>query len=173
VTLIRNEKNKSTSWLDKYNFLFFPDMGSLERGGEILNIVIPEMNSGNMLLGPRFEPYEYATYEYIGLFMNTDTINNAIRKHVYLQAKSGLSGSVAPKERPVSFMFHKDENTPLKLDKNLSDILKESGYRKVEDRLGMLDTETGMLTGSSVEYGNNIYFDTPTKKKIHFSEVAE
>jgi hypothetical protein len=30
-----------------------------------------------------------------------------------------------------------------------------------------------MLTGSSVEYGNNLYFDTPSKSKIIFSEVAE
>lgn len=29
-----------------------------------------------------------------------------------------------------------------------------------------------MLTGSSIDYGNNNYFDTPSKSKIIFSEVA-
>ncbi len=31
VTLAKNTKNPGEGWLDKYNFLFFPDASSLER----------------------------------------------------------------------------------------------------------------------------------------------
>lgn len=125
-----------------------------------------------MLLGPRFVPYEYAMYEYIGLFLNTDTINNAIRKYVLLQSQSGLSGSVVKNERPISELFPQSTKTPIKLEKNLSDILRDAGYRKADDRMSALEQDNGMLSGSSIEYGTNIYFDTPSKSKIVFSEVA-
>ena len=111
-------------------------------------------------------------YEYIGLFLNTDTINTAIRRYVLLQSESGLSGSVVKNERPIGELFPQSTKTPIKLEKNLSDILRDAGYRKADDRISSLDQETGMLTGSSVEYGNNNYFDTPSKSKIFFSEVA-
>lgn len=47
-----------------------------------------------MMLGPRFGPYEYALYEYIGFFLNTDTVNSEIRKHIVLQAETNLDGKV-------------------------------------------------------------------------------
>ena len=172
ITIGKNIKNNATGWLDKYNFLFFPDAASLERSADILSVIVPTPLWGKMLLGPRFVPYEYAMYEYIGLFLNTDTINNAIRKYVLLQSQSGLSGSVVKNERPISELFPQSTKTPIKLEKNLSDILRDAGYRKADDRMSALEQDNGMLSGSSIEYGTNIYFDTPSKSKIVLSEVA-
>jgi hypothetical protein len=41
ITIGKNEKNNNIGWLDKYNFLFFPDEASLERGSDILTLVVP------------------------------------------------------------------------------------------------------------------------------------
>ncbi len=172
ITIGKNTKNNTIWWLDKYNFLFFPDEAALERSADILSVIVPTPLWGKMLLGPRFLPYEYAMYEYIGLFLNTDTISTAIRRYVLLQSESWLSGSVVKNERPIWVLFPQSTKTPIKLEKNLSDILRDAGYRKADDRISFLDQETGMLTGSSIDYGNNNYFDTPSKSKIIFSEVA-
>ncbi len=172
ITIGKNVKNNATGWLDKYNFLFFPDEASLERSADILSVIVPTPLWGKMLLGPRFVPYEYAMYEYIWLFLNTDTISNTVRKYVLLQSTSWLSGSVVKNERPIAELFPQSTKTPVKLEKNLSDILRDAGYRKVEDRTSLLEQDNGMLTGSSINYGTNIYFDTPSKSKIIFSEVA-
>lgn len=126
-----------------------------------------------MLLGPRYEPYEYAMYEYIGLFQNTDRISSIMRKYILLQSESGLSGSVVKNEKPIFNLFPTSTGARIKLEKNLPDIMKDSGYRKVDDRLTALEKETGILTGATVDYGNNIYFDTPAKSKVIWSEVAE
>ena len=173
ITIGKNEKNNNIGWLDKYNFLFFPDEASLERGSDILTLVVPNPGWGKLMLGPRFIPYEYSTYEYIGLFLNTDKINNAIRKYIVLQSESWLSWAVVKTERPVTEIFPKNLKDGVKLEKNLADILKDIWYKKVDDRLSTLEKENGMLTGSSVDYGSNLYFDTPSKSKIIFSEVAE
>lgn len=108
VTLGRNEKNNSIGWLDKYNFLFFPDDSALERSADILSIILPDAPYAKMLLGPRYVPYEYATYEYIGLFQNTDTIGNAVRKNIFLQAEATLSGSTEKNETPIMNIFPRD-----------------------------------------------------------------
>jgi hypothetical protein len=173
ITIGRNGKNNSIGWLDKYNFLFFPDTGSLERAADILNVMVPSANEEKIPLWPRFVPYEYATYEYTGLFLNTDTISNTIRKYVFLQAQSGLSGSVVKWERPITALFPRTQDTPIKLEKNLGDILRESGYKKTDERLSVLEWATGMITGSTIVFGNNIYFDTPSKEKTIFSEIAK
>ncbi len=172
ITIGKNTKNNAIGWLDKYNFLFFPDETSLERSADILSVIVPTPLWGKMLLGPRFVSYEYAMYEYIGLFLNTDTVNTSIRRYVLLQSESWLSGTVVKNERPISELFPQSTKTPVKLEKNLADILRDAGYRKVDDRTSLLEQDNGMLTGSSVEYGTNIYFDTPSKSKIIFSEVA-
>ena len=173
ITIGRSEKNKTTGWLDKYNFLFFPDAGSLERAAEILSVIVPADRNNKMLLGPRYEPYEYAMYEYIGLFQNTDRISSIMRKYILLQSESGLSGSVVKNEKPIFNLFPTSTGARIKLEKNLPDIMKDSGYRKVDDRLTALEKQTGILTGATVDYGNNIYFDTPAKSKVIWSEVAE
>jgi hypothetical protein len=43
-----------------------------------------------MMLGPRFGAYEYALYEYIGFFINTDSVDKEIRKHIILQSETSL-----------------------------------------------------------------------------------
>ncbi len=126
-----------------------------------------------MLLGPRFDSYEYTMYEYLGLFLNTDTISNPIRKNILLQAESGLSGTVVKSERPIAELFPRNEKNRIKIEKNLADTMRETGYTKVDESLAILEKETGMLTGSSIDYGNSVYIDTPSKKRVIWSEVAE
>lgn len=88
MTIVKNEKNENTGWLDKYNFLFFPDASSMEKGSDILGIIVPPIEAPKMLLGPRFREQEYTMQEYLGLFLNTDTLSNSIRKHLLLNAES-------------------------------------------------------------------------------------
>ncbi len=61
----------------------------------------------------------------------------------------------------------------IKLERNLADELKESGYRKVEERLALLEKDNGMLTGVTIDFPNNVYIDTPSKKNTYFSEAAD
>jgi hypothetical protein len=109
--------------------------------------------------------------EYLGLFLNTDTLSNSIRKSILLNSQSGLSGSIVEGERSAMNLFPYEKG--IKLDRNLSDILKEAGYQKVDERLALLEKDNGMLTGITIEFPNNVYIDTPTKKNTHFSEVAD
>jgi hypothetical protein len=50
ITLKKNLQGDSVGWLDKYNFLFFPDAGSLERGADILGIIVPPVEAPPMIL---------------------------------------------------------------------------------------------------------------------------
>jgi ABC-type transport system substrate-binding protein len=171
MTIVKNEKNENTGWLDKYNFLFFPDASSLEKGADILGIIVPPIEAPKMLLGPRFREQEYTMQEYLGLFLNTDTLSNSIRKHLLLNAESWLSGSVVESERSAMNLFPYDKG--IKLDRNFADVLKEAWYQKVDERLALLEKNNGMLTGVALEFSNNVYIDTPSKKNTIFSEVAD
>lgn len=174
ITIKRNPKNPWESWLDKYHFFFFPDANSLERGTENLNIIVPSVKKERLQLSPRFAPYEYTMQEYIGLFANTDTLDTQVRTHLMLQLQDSLSGVVVDGEKPVHNILGYSGSSPeKKLTKSLSDILKEKWYTKIDAKIASLDKETGILTGSSVNYGENTWIDAPTKKKIWFTEVAD
>lgn len=174
VTIEHNQKNQWDAWLDKYNFLFFPDTTSLERSAEHLNIILPSIKQEKLLLSPRFGSYDYTLQEYIGTFLNTDNLSSDLRKHLVLQVQWSLSGMVAANERPVSNVFATDSGTTvIKLQKNLPDVLKDKWYKKIDERLAILDKETGILTWSSVTYGSNNFIDTPSRSSIIFSEVAD
>ena len=60
----------------------------------------------------------------------------------------------------------------MKLDKNLSDVMRAQGYVKPDERIALLTQNTGILTGSSIDYGRTQYFSLPTNKKVFFSEIA-
>lgn len=173
ITIMRDEKNNGEWWLDKYHFLFFPDIASLERSIDTLSVVIPPIKNENLFLGPRFDAYEYALYEYIGLFANTDTLSTEMRRQLYGKIEETLSGKIDPTERPLSNIFGYGSGIEnLKLEKNLSDVMREIGYTKPDQGIAELNRETWLLTGSSIDYGNTRHFSAPTKKQIHFSEAA-
>ncbi|MDD2694193.1 MAG: ABC transporter substrate-binding protein [Candidatus Gracilibacteria bacterium] len=174
VTIERDEKNGGEGWLDKYHFLFFPDLASLERSTDNLSIIIPPVKSEKILLGPRFDPYVYAMYEYIGLFANTDTLSTEMRRQLYGKIAESFSGKIDSSERPVQNIFSLQTGTtsPIKLEKNLSDVMRALGYTKPDTQIAALNQQTGFLTGASIDYGNTKYFTAPTNKKIYFSEVA-
>lgn len=176
ITIVKNGKEKSNSWLEKYNFVFFPDEGALERAKDILNILVPSEKPEKLTtLPPRFEEYTYANQEYLGMFLNTDRIKSAIRKHILLNAQSGLSGAILSNERPAFGLF--PFSGGIKIEKNFADLMKEVGYMKVNERLGVLDADTGgvitTISTGSITIPNNTFIHTPTKKSIYFSEVAD
>ena len=172
ITIQKSEKNPGIGWLDKYNFLFFPDIVSLERSADNLGIIIPPVGQEKILLGPRFWPYEYAMYEYIGAFLNTNTLPLDIRSHLLIQMRSGLAGSVMANERPIKNLFS-ESTWSLRIEKNLADILRNRGYIKPNEKLSTLDKENGILTWSSIVYQDNAFVDLPTKKNTYFTEVAD
>jgi len=43
----------------------------------------------------------------------------------------------------------------------------------VDERLALLEKDTGMLTGVTVDFPNNVYIDSPSKKNTYFSEAAD
>ncbi len=174
VTIEHNKKNQWDAWLDKYNFLFFPDTASLERSVEHLNIILPSIKQEKLLLGPRFASYDYTLQEYIGVFANTDTLSSDLRKHLVLQVQWSLSWTVVANERPVSNIFPTESGaTTIKLPKNFSDVLRDKWYKKIDEMIALLDKENGMLTGSSIKYGSNNFVDTPSRASIIYSEVAD
>jgi ABC-type oligopeptide transport system substrate-binding subunit len=171
ITIGKNTKNNDTSWLDKYNFLFFPDADSLERAKDILSIIVPPTASAPMILGPRYDSYEYSMQEYIGLFLNTDRLSNTLRKHILLQAESGFSGVTVADERSALDLFPIGK---IKLEKNLADVMKDLGYRKVDDELARLATLTGTIsTGITLSFPKNTYIDIPSKESVFFSEEVD
>lgn len=171
ITLVKNEKSETTWWLDKYNFLFFPDATALEKGSDILWVIVPPTESQKILLWPRFREQEYTMQEYLGLFINTDSVSTSVRKHLLINAESWLSGAIVDGERSALSLFPHDKW--IKLDRNLSDVLKELWYQKVDERMAILEKDNGMLTGVTLDFPNNIYIDTPSKKSTIFSEVAD
>lgn len=174
ITIKRNTKNPGESWLDKYNFLFFPNINSLERGNDNLNIIVPSIKKEKIQLSPRFAPYNYTLQEYIWLFANTDTIDKPIRQQLILQAGDSLSGITIEGEKRVENILGNNTNNKVNsLTKSLGDILREKWYTKVDEKLSLLEKENGMLTGSSIDYGNTTWIDNPSKKKIFFNEWAE
>ena len=174
ITIARNTKNAGDGWLDKYHFLFFPDFPSLERSIDTVSVIIPPAKNEIIPVGPRFAPYQYSLYEFIGLFQNTDRIPTDIRKPLALAFSSSFSGQITERERPIRSIFGDTYMLPPeKAIRNLADIMRERGYMKVSERIGILDTTNIVLTGASVEYGNTKYFTLPGKQKIIFSEVAD
>lgn len=113
-------------------------------------------------------------YEYIGLFANTDILSTEIRRQLYGKIAESFSGKIDSNERPISNIFALPTNlSPIKLEKNLSDVMQALGYMKPDTQMAALNQETGMMTGSNIDYGNTKYFTAPTNKKIFFSEVAK
>ncbi len=174
VTIERDEKNGWEWWLDKYHFLFFPDLASLERSTDNLSVIIPPVKNEKLLLGPRFDGYKYTMYEYISLFMNTDTLSKELRQQMYGKLTEVFSGSIDKNELPLQNIFWIErDGTGIKLEKPLSDIMRSRGYLKPDESIAILSQDTWILTGSSVEYGTNSHFTLPTNKKIYFSEIAQ
>lgn len=173
ISIVRDEKNGGEGWLDKYNFLFFPDLKSLERSTDNLSIIIPPVKSEKIILSPRFDGYNYTMYEYIGLFANTDRLSSEVRRQLYGKIVESYSGAIDPNEKPIQNIFALNTQLEyIKLDKNLSDVMRSQGYMKPDESLALLSGNTDILTGSSVDYGNTQYFTLPTPKKIFFSEIA-
>ena len=173
ITIVRNEKNGGEGWLDKYHFLFFPTLMSLERSTDNLSIIIPPVKSEKIVLGPRFDSYKYTMYEYIWLFANTDRLSSEVRRQLYGKIAESFSGRIDPNERPIQNIFALDTKLDkIKLDKNLSDVMRAQGYVKPDERIALLTQNTGILTGSSIDYGHTQYFSLPTNKKVFFSEIA-
>lgn len=174
ITIGRNAKNEGEGWLDKYHFLFFPDIGSLERSSDTVSVIIPPVKNEHIPVSPRFSPYRYSFYEFIGLFQNTDRISGDVRKYLSLALSSSFSGQVVDQERPVHSIFP-DSITipPPKLPKDLADIMREKGYMKPAEKISLLEKIPIVLTGASVDYGTLNYFTTPTKQKVLFTEVAD
>ncbi len=174
VTIERDEKNGGQWWLDKYHFLFFPDLVSLERSTDNLSVIIPPVKNEKLLLWPRFDGYTYTMYEYISLFMNTDTLTREVRQQLYGKLVEVFSGSIDKSELPVKNIFWIERNgTGIKLEKSLSDMMRSRWYWKPDESIAVLNQNTWLLTGSSINYGTNQYFTLPTNKKIFFTEIAQ
>lgn len=125
------------------------------------------------MLGPRFAPYEYTMYEYIGAFINTDTTSSPMRKHMMLALESSIRESVVTGEKKIDQIFTQAVSSgSLKIDKNFADLMRSEGYLKPDEKLALLDKETGIFTGSSVIYKDNRYIELPVRKDTFFTEVA-
>ncbi len=174
ITITRNTKNGGEGWLDKYHFLFFPDFPSLERSIDTVSVIIPPAKNEIIPVGPRFAPYQYSFYEFIGLFQNTDSIHSDIRKPLALAFSSSFSGQIAEHERPIRNIFGDQYLLPPeKVTRDLADVMRERRYMKIAERISLLDTTNIVLTGASIQYGTTNFFTLPGKQKVLFSEIAE
>ena len=76
------------------------------------------------MLGPRFAPYEYTMYEYIGAFLNTDTTSSEIRKHIILSLESSIGESISADEKKIDRLFSQARSSgTLKISKNLAEFV--------------------------------------------------
>lgn len=85
ITLVRNEKWRKSTWLDKIHFKFFKDLPSLERSTETLTIIIPPIKNEKLEIGPRFREYLYTNYEYFSVFLNTKSMSKILRNSLHWQ----------------------------------------------------------------------------------------
>lgn len=174
ITLVRNESNLSEGWLDKYHFLFFPNLASLERSIDTVTIIVPPARNEFLPVSPRFAPYEYRYFEYFWLFQNTDRLNKELRQHFSLALRNAFSGKIEANEYPINSLFpYEIETDELKVSRSLTDVIRERWYQKPDDKRALLDRTPTALTGGSVTLEDTPYFTGPKNKKYQFGEAAD
>lgn len=79
ITLVKNPQYTAGEvWLDKLNFKIFPDVPSMERAIDTLSVIIPPLNQ-TVRVDQRFKAVNYNTYEFFGIFLQTDRLDKNIR----------------------------------------------------------------------------------------------
>ncbi len=151
ISLFRNEKWAQSTWLDKIHFKFFRDLASLERSTEALTIVIPPVKTGKMNIGPRFREYPYTNYEYFSVFLNTRSMNRALRNSIHWQIGTSFSGNIAEDHRMANTIFQSGwAILPTGNLKGFSDILSGLGYTKKTEIISKIEQSSTSVSGEIV-----------------------
>ncbi len=92
VTLERSKENGKNVWIEKYIFKFFDDRTQLEKNIDTLHIILPTKDqSSKSIESPRFAEMLYSTYEYIGLFFQSERVVSDLRQSLALSLSNSLS----------------------------------------------------------------------------------
>ncbi len=64
IALEKNPNYKKTVWLDKFRIRIFPDLATLQRGINTVEIIIPPASQEKMNLSKGYTTIPYANYEF-------------------------------------------------------------------------------------------------------------
>ncbi len=151
ITLVRNEKWRKSTWLDKIHFKFFKDLPSLERSTETLTIIIPPIKNEKLEIGPRFREYLYTNYEYFSVFLNTKSMSKILRNSLHWQIWTYFSENIIDDHKRVNSIFASGGALlPTENLKWFPDILRELGYSKKSEMISKLQQSTTTVSGEVV-----------------------
>jgi hypothetical protein len=70
-------------------------------------------------------------------------LSTDMRRQLYGKIQETLSGQIVETERPIQNIFSYGSGIEnLKLEKNLSDVMRSIGYTKIDEKLALLNQET-------------------------------
>lgn len=177
ITILKNSEDSNTwSFIWKYIFKFYSDSNSLLKNEDSLNIIFEDSNTKKLFVSPRFLSYKYILPQYIGLFLNTEKINNVdLRKFLLFQLENANYSDIFDKNLGKEIynpFFTNDRMTPDISKKNLTSILNSLWYFKKETLLEETSRKYDEMlkpqkTNSWIS--QSLYFSTPTNKKISFT----
>lgn len=175
---IQKRDSDSFSWvyISKYVFKYFNDENALMKNEDTLNIVLENSNSSKINLSPRFLEYKYILPQYIWLFLNVEKINNIdLRKFLLFQIESANFDEILPPS------LGKKVNNPFFSENKISQELWNKNIVSTLNKLNYFKTDY-LITEASKKYDdllkpqktsswipNSIYFTTPSRQKISFS----
>lgn len=176
ISLTKNQHYNDTVWLDRLHLKIFPDALSLERGIDTVTVILPP--NGQMIkTNSRFQAVDYTTYEFLGVFFQTNRIDNNIR-HILHKAlgqafKTQFPEMLTEHKAVSSFFLEGDAIIPdsqsgsMTLDTWLSD----KGYQKkwvwLEQAHAISTTKTDGVVYPKLQYFSNgggnaiLYSDDP------------
>ncbi len=152
IALEKNPNYKKTVWLDKFRIRIFPDLATLQRGINTVEIIIPPASQEKMNLSKGYTTIPYANYEFFWNFFQTNRMDANLRAslltHLALRFKESapeIEGYI-----PVNSLFLSGaEITGKKTSMDLATFMSEKWYKKKDVLLAEATAINTIFSGSA------------------------
>lgn len=178
ITLERNEKNGGGTYIGRYHFKFFKNPDALQKNQDTLNIIIPKGQNDIPRL-PRFWKFAYHTYEYVAGFLNTDKIPQTLRSNILFHIANNPLKSLANVDAEAinNIFFTEKKMIPTPTNKNIANTIRELGYFKPGEIIGLIDTEIQSLgkteSGMKLSIPQLSFIRQPSRDSIYFASGSD
>lgn len=152
ITLNQNPNTSVTpAWFDRMSIKFFDSTSGVIAAQDTLGVVVPPLKNEQIGLSDRFKKYQYTSYEYYGVFFQTDRLSKTLRNILHWQIATSLSGTITEGQVEVHNIF---SGYPAILPQgnigSFPEIMKKNGYMKRDDWISEIDSTPTTVTGSIV-----------------------
>ncbi len=173
ITLTKNEKTSGNkAWFDKVHFKFFENATTLKNAEDTLGVIIPPLRNPGLTLSDRFRAYDYTTYEYFGVFFQTDRLNKDLRNNLHWQIGTSFSWQIEANHKEIHNIFSgKPRILPRGDIWNFPDIMKKYGYMKKDDWIRTLESTSTTITGA-ISYDKSQFFSNKQNSNVLFVNDA-